>query len=349
MRQQTRAAAIVLAALLALIVGALVIGRSATSPSTTTAPPAPTSSLALPSSAAPSPSQPPLPRTASPSPILLPTFVGLSAPSASVVWALVAGTHLFESSDRGETWLERPLPPGLSNPDASFISDREGWLVAYPAQSPLQCQDLQLRHTADAGASWAQVPFSGLQGAQCHFLSFIDAQRGFLSSSDPGHASVYRTSDGGRTWIAAVLPDPPGFSRAGGGSLNLGPVHAFGAQLLVEVAGVSGSMPVRRVAGSTDGGATWIYLASVPDPGVSVAFVTATRWLQISNARDESKETTDAGVSWHAYASDYSNAAPITASFIFGDAQVGYATVRGGIQRTTDGGLHWTGLKTPGT
>jgi photosystem II stability/assembly factor-like uncharacterized protein len=91
------------------------------------------------------------------------------------------------------------------------------------------------------------------------------------------------------------------------------------------------------------------YLAAAPDPGVSIAFVTATRWLQISNAQGESKETTDAGRSWHAYASDYGNAAPITSEFVFGDAQVGYATVRGGIQRTIDGGLHWTGLKTPGT
>jgi photosystem II stability/assembly factor-like uncharacterized protein len=34
---------------------------------------------------------------------------------------------------------------------------------------------------------------------------------------------------------------------------------------------------------------------------------------------------------------------------VFGDANVGYATVRGSIQRTTDGGAHWTAIKTPGT
>ncbi len=101
--------------------------------------------------------------------------------------------------------------------------------------------------------------------------------------------------------------------------------------------------------GSTDGGATWVYLAKAPEPAVAVAFVTAARWLHISNARGASKETTDAGGSWHPYSSDYANAAPITAEFVFGDDRVGYATVRGGIQRTTDGGLHWTGLKTPGT
>jgi hypothetical protein len=34
---------------------------------------------------------------------------------------------------------------------------------------------------------------------------------------------------------------------------------------------------------------------------------------------------------------------------VFADDQVGYATVRGQIQLTLDGGLHWTEIKTPGT
>ena len=34
---------------------------------------------------------------------------------------------------------------------------------------------------------------------------------------------------------------------------------------------------------------------------------------------------------------------------VFGDASVGYATARGSIQRTTDGGATWAQLRTPGT
>jgi photosystem II stability/assembly factor-like uncharacterized protein len=55
------------------------------------------------------------------------------------------------------------------------------------------------------------------------------------------------------------------------------------------------------------------------------------------------------GATWHAFTFDYSQAAPIAPEIVFGDPLVGYATVRGAIQRTVDGGAHWTQLKTPGT
>ena len=51
----------------------------------------------------------------------------------------------------------------------------------------------------------------------------------------------------------------------------------------------------------------------------------------------------------HAYASGYGQAAPIAPIVVFGDPQVGYATVRGSLQRTVDGGLHWSAIRTPGT
>src|SRR5262249_28406191 len=56
--------------------------------------------------------------TAEPSPtatpVLLPTTLRLSAPSTDVVWALVAGAVLFESTDRGDTWRQRPLAESAS-------------------------------------------------------------------------------------------------------------------------------------------------------------------------------------------------------------------------------------------
>ena len=105
---------------------------------------------------------------------------------------------------------------------------------------------------------------------------------------------------------------------------------------------------VEFVFRSTDGGATWSYLASAKDPNNQVVFVTATRWLELIGP-GQSVETTNGGASWHPYASDYSQAAPIAADFVFADSQVGYGTVRGEISRTVDGGLHWVQVKSPGT
>jgi len=66
----------------------------------------------------------------------------------------------------------------------------------------------------------------------------------------------------------------------------------------------------------------------------SVAVVTAARWLVIGTP-DASKQTVDGGASWQPYPTDYSQAAPVAPEIVFGDAQIGYATVRGAIQRRT--------------
>lgn len=293
----------------------------------------------------------------------MPNTVQLSAPSANVVWALVAGNRLFRSTDSGETWQERPATFDIFDSEAAFISDAEGWL-ARPGPAATQCmfQSVRVAHTADAGATWEQLivatppsatdPGGGLANAQCKSgLGFADSRRGFLSASDPNSPPrIFRTTDGGRTWSPSQpLPDPPGFTtRAAGFTLRPDRVHPFGSTLLVRASGTVDGKPVSYVFRSVDGGATWNYLATLPQPDGTFVFVSPSRWLQIS-LPGSSKESTDGGVTWHSFASDYSQAAGVAPQIVFGDALVGYATVRGGIQRTVDGGAHWTSLRTPGT
>lgn len=324
--------------------------------SATTAPPSPPLLTSTPSASA-FPSTVP---TAAVTPITLPTFAQLSASSGVVVWAFVADSRLFSSKDRGDTWQDRTAAlPGRANREVAFISDNEGWL-ATPGPAGTQCtfQSVGIAHTVDAGAKWDQLVVgtasssAGIADRQCkERVAFADAQRGFLSAYDPNSAPViYRTTDGGRTWNASrPLPDPPGFATIGAGiALRAGRVHAFGPTLLVDASGQVGGRTVSYVFRSVDGGASWSYLATLPQSDGGFAFVTASRWLQIAPP-GASKETTDGGTSWHAYTTDYSQAAPIAPDVVFGNALVGYATVRGAIQRTVDGGAHWTSIKTPGT
>jgi photosystem II stability/assembly factor-like uncharacterized protein len=294
----------------------------------------------------------------------MPSFAQLSAPSSNVVWVLVAGSRLFRSTDRGDTWEERFawLGPCCPSREVAFISESEGWL-ATPGVPGTQCtfQPVGIAHTIDAGATWEQffIPAlptaadpSGLANRQCKGgLLFTDPQHGFLSAWDPnGPPVIHRTADGGRTWGASrPLPDPPGFTTLGAGiALRAGRVHAFGTTLLVDASGAIDGRRVRYAFRSVDGGASWSYLASLPQPDGTFIFATAARWLQIS-LPGSSKETTDAGATWHPFNSDYTQAAGVAPEIVFGDPLVGYATVRGAIQRTVDGGAHWTSIKTPGT
>jgi photosystem II stability/assembly factor-like uncharacterized protein len=301
--------------------------------------------------------------TSTATPIPLPSFAQLSVPSGNVVWALVAGTRLFRSTDRGDTWQERPLAAGfLGNNEIAFVNDSEGWL-ATPASPATQCQyqSVGMAHTVDGGTKWevlfvaappAATDPSGLANGKCkEHLAFADSQRGFLSGYDPNSAPViYRTTDGGRTWSASrPLPDPPGFTTRGAGfTLRAGRVRAFGTTLLVDASGQLDGRPVPYVFRSVDGGASWSYLVTLPATEGAFAIVTASRWLQIAPP-NSSKETTDGGATWHAFTTDYSQAAPIAPEVVFGDPLIGYATVRGAIQRTVDGGALWTGIRTPGT
>ena len=326
------------------------------------APAAAPSATASVAAAGPTPTPPPTaaPTTAAPtattapaasaSLIPLPNVAQLSAPSGNLVWALVANSRLFRSTDRGDTWQERPAPAQSADKLVSFIDDHEGWLATLgPVGTECQSQSVvALSHTVDAGGTWSSLNVTGIPPTQCKStMTFTSSSNGFITAYDPNSPPiVYRTANGGQSWTASQpFADPPGFvKRAGSGGLVPMGIRSFGAALLADVAGPTAHYAYR----SSDGGATWTYLNTAANQLDVIAFVTATRWLQVSSPGN-SKETTDGGATWHAFTSDYQQAAPVSPAITFGDAQAGYATVRGSIQRTIDGGAHWTSLRTPGT
>jgi photosystem II stability/assembly factor-like uncharacterized protein len=320
---------------------------SGCSPSATTPSPSPS----LTATTAPTRTATPSPAAATPSPIPLPTFVTLSAPSADVLWALVAGSHLFRSSDRGATWQERTPPAGVQIEDMAFASDREGWLVD---SGPALCGpgDIAIYHTADGATTWERTLQPDPKDGSCKGgLFFADAKRGWMTLFSISAApALWRTADGGTTWTrSSSLPDPPGFTtQPGGFTLRPGRVRVFGTTLLVAAVGRTQTGSSTYVYRSTDDGTTWRFVSKEPLDQIDVSFLSATRWLQIAPPGD-SRETTDAGASWHPFTTDYQQAAPIAPQIVFADANIGYATARGAIQRTFDGGAHWSAIKTPGT
>jgi photosystem II stability/assembly factor-like uncharacterized protein len=318
-----------------------------------------------PASATRLPSPTPTP-FASPTPthVFLPQTAQISAPSADILWVYFGQGLLFRSTDRGDTWVQRSLATQNLSPlaNVTFVDDQHGWL--FTGGSPeTQCNGAGtgIWQTNDGAATWKQLALvdgtspsaSGIGLAQCkQNLSFIDPTHGFLGAWDDNHPpTIYRTSDGGRSWTGSTLPDPPGFvSQNGGFELRAGLVKGFGTTLLATASGrQEGDVQDRiYIFTSTDGGASWSYLARLPNAAGTLAVVTASRWLLIVPG-GPSLETADAGRSWHAYVSDYQQAAGVAPQIVFGDSLTGYATVRGSIQRTTDGGAHWVMITTPGT
>lgn len=297
----------------------------------------------------------PLP-SASPPVISMPSEAQLSAPTDTVVWSLVAGGYLFRSTDQGRTWQRRqwvPYQGGGGNPVISFTNDQVGYAL-FPGVPGTQCGQAgaQLWTTHDGAATWSLVtevgpdlrPPGGLPFDQCkEYTYFYDPGHGFVAGHDTASPpTIIRTADGGKTWAESRLPDPPGFTTDGSGNaLEVVQMKAFGNVVYAVAQDGNGAGFVFR---STDLGVSWSYLATLPQSPLRVTFPEIERWLLIGND-GTGEESTDLGATWHGWSSGYQNAAGVASTFDFATPQVGYATIRGEVYRTLDGGLNWELVK----
>src|SRR5690348_6058442 len=126
----------------------------------------------------------PLP-SPSPSVIPMPSDAQLSAPTDTVVWALVAGGYLFRSTDAGVSWQRRQWAPyqgGGGTPVISFTNDQVGYAL-FPGVPATQCGQAgaQLWTTQDGAATWSLVaevgpdlmPPGGLPFDQCKEYTYF--------------------------------------------------------------------------------------------------------------------------------------------------------------------------------
>ena len=279
--------------------------------------------------------------TINPSPIVWATNVQLVAPSTNVVWALVSYDHLYRSTDQGNHWEQRPMPAGQV---VSFVDDHEGWLLDSERSSQCDQRPAQIWHTTDAGQMWQQLDARGIAPSQCKTgMWFFDLKHGFVGAWDASHAAtIYRTADGGSTWAATTLvPNPPNFqSQQGGVGYEVAWIKQFGSNLYLAAYGTP------YLYRSSDGGASWQWFTK--EQSNSLVMVTETRWLDLSMP-GQSMESVDGGRAFGPYASDFTADEPKSTRFVFADALVGYASAASAlIQRTLDGGRHWSHIATPG-
>lgn len=280
-----------------------------------------------------------------------PADVRLSVASGQVVWGLIPGRGLYRSLNGGAQWEARPLPSDghFPNPEISFVSDSDGWLFVGGVPAT-QCQEDggDIWHTSDAGSTWELLETTGIASAQCKSsLAFVDKTHGYLSAWDPNHRPViYASADGGRSWVASQpLPDPPGQVSAAGG-FTLRPFLVSRRENVLYVG--AGGWGHEYVYRSMDGGRTWSYAATVgaATDVTRVTFLDASTWWAVAAGTGQ-LVTRDAGRSWVAAPGTAPFAAGVPPSVEFADRTTGFATSRGAVARTDDGGRTWSFVATP--
>ena len=168
--------------------------------------------------------------------------------------AIVSET-IMVTHDGGSTWSAAGPPLNAVTPacspclfDVPIVLDRQHAVVVVSAISDAPASPVYLLVTSDGGTTWSA---RSLPGKSPSSVQFVDAQNGW-TIADSGDPWLYRTSDGGVTWM-------PVRSKlvAGAGARELRNVYfvdsnnGFAIRVYSRV----------DLLKTTDGGQTWVFLA----------------------------------------------------------------------------------------
>ncbi len=186
------------------------------------------------------------------------------------------------------------------------------------------CIALLLLIAGPASAQWT-VDYQKEMPDDYHGIVFPSATVGYIVGEN---ASIFKTTDGGATWVSQVSPSAEHMFDVFARDINN-----------VWAVGDDGHMIY-----TTDGGANWNLhsqsgVLTTADLN-TVFFVDSYGWT--GGDSEDIFRTTDGGTTW--YLAEALGSSSEVEGISFVDTLVGYAAVDGdGIIYTTDGGLTWTG------
>src|SRR5262249_34061131 len=125
---------------------------------------------------------------------------GLSAVSATVVWASGTGGTVIKTIDGGKNWSGMGVAGG-GKVDVRGIHAFCDKTARIMSSGPAEQGQARIFRTQDGGTSWQQVFEEKRPGIFFDAIAFWDRRHGIVLS-DPidGHFALFHTDDGGATW-----------------------------------------------------------------------------------------------------------------------------------------------------
>ncbi len=182
-----------------------------------------------------------------------------------------------------------PEAAGTIIKSSEFVSPTTGWALT----------SARLAWTDDSGIDWQTITPPGVEPSQIRNVEFADARRGWVAVDfTPGQyrpdLTIFRTSDGGRTWSSSVIAGPR--------QLTIGQVwFAFSGTeglAMVDEEDPGTFSHDAHLYRSRDGGATWSALPTPPVDGDISLSEGEESWLVGGGATRTLWRSADAGTTW---------------------------------------------------
>lgn len=238
-------------------------------------------------------------------------------------WVIGDADTLLHTTNGGASWSVDTLI-GLASASITFSDITHGWIFSY--NGPIW-------RTVDGGASWNKIlngpPGSGLL---VNSISFVDSLTGYFSGFNSGTSAsfLYKTSDGGLTWVQMV--NYPSNISSGGVITFFDNTNG----ITLSTSSTSGYHLTH------DGGVTWIYY-SLPDFGSLYRLDFINNSFVAIGIPALVIKSNDLGLTTSANLIQRITKRTLLPSISFPDTSVGYIySIGDGLYKTTNGGALWT-------
>ena len=258
------------------------------------------------------------------------------------------GGTLYRTADGGVSWQSFSTP--FSGGILHFVNEMDGWILADLGVGA-GSMAISVFHTQDGGETWQRaytndpnlegagdtLPLGGIKGVMLPLNDQTAWVGGVVYAT--GTIYLFRTDDGGKTWVQVELPLP---TLPPESELAVEDIHFVSAEQGVIKLRVASNTTQIILYATEDGGNTWSLLPTTFGSSGILDMPSAKEMILYS--ADQFHITTDAGLSF----------VSVTPNIKFGESIVGISFINSqngwvitdeqALYRTTDGAVTWSRL-----